>query len=618
MIMLGNSSSMIFQTNITQTDSGTMFGRQVATGGDINGDGYLDMVVSNTGSIDSPVGYSSVEFYFGNSYGINSTPFKVHSVIQQGKLYGFEMSFIGDVHGDGYDDLIVTELFADTNLYQQGRVHMYSGSVDGVVKNWTKDGSFANARFGFTVSPAGDINEDGFDDFLIMNPSASKSGTVNLYLGSQNGPRNDNQLVAQGSAGQNVGLNLLSGADFDGDGLGDLLYSSRNLDLGENFAPVITIISERDWEDVKFEFTGSVEDIDLKTPLRGSPSLMVELSDSSLVMLENTPDGITSAGTWFYRNLTNVESAVLGVTNAGKPLILAIKDQLSTAKLVTLTVEGNTGLDYTLDTSTGVGKQMGVVKNSQGLQRIGHTSPSFSSIFYTEESENGYSTSLVKSSIDVRYPIGMHVDTSDNTRLVYVNDDDGMVVLSTLQSAWSEISIHNSTIGDDFDSVWTSGDELIFAQIGINNSATYLQLVEFNGTNHTVVDVKPANTTSLFELEIVSGKLVISIIDGNYLSVHERDLSGGNWSTAHQRLIPYNLNNNTLVMNGGHVMFDIDNMDQGILSRTNDGNWSMRSISIPDSNTAHDFVIDGDRWHISFYRIRCNSQQFGLDNWNIF
>ena len=235
------------------------------------------------------------------------------------------MSFIGDVHGDGYDDLIVTELFADTNLYQQGRVHMYSGSVDGVVKNWTKDGSFANARFGFTVSPAGDINEDGFDDFLIMNPSASKSGTVSLYLGSQNGPRNDNQLVAQGSAGQNVGLNLLSGADFDGDGLGDLLYSSRNLDLGENFAPVITIISERDWEDVKFEFTGSVEDIDLKTPLRGSPSLMVELSDSSLVMLENTPDGITSAGTWFYRNLTNVESAVLGITNAGKPLILAIK-----------------------------------------------------------------------------------------------------------------------------------------------------------------------------------------------------------------------------------------------------------------------------------------------------
>ena len=113
----------------------------------------------------------------------------------------------------------------------------------------------------------------------------------------------------------------------------------------------------------------------------------------------------------------------------GKPLILAIKHVLGTPKLVKLTVEGHTGLDYSLDTGTGVGKEMGVAKNSQGLQRIGHISPSYSSIFYTEESEYGYSTSLVKSSIDVRHPIGLHVDTSDNTRLVYVNDDDGMVVL---------------------------------------------------------------------------------------------------------------------------------------------------------------------------------------------
>ena len=599
MIMLGNSSSMIFQTNITQTESGTMFGRQVATGGDMNGDGYLDMVISNTGSIESPVGYSSVEFFFGTSNGINSTPFKVHSGLQQGKLYGFEMNFIGDVHGDGYDDLIVTELFADTNLYQQGRVHMYSGSEDGVVKNWTKDGPHANARFGFTVSPAGDINEDGFDDFLIMNPSASKSGTVNLYLGSEAGPRSDNQLFAQGSNGENVGLNLLAGMDFEGDGLGDLLYSSRNLNLGENFAPVITILSERDWEDVTFEFADQVDDIVLMTPLRGSPSLMVKLTDSSLYMLENTPDGVTAAGSWYYRNLTDVESADLGITNAGKPLILAIKHLSGTPKLVTMTVDGNTGLDYSLDTGTGVGKEMGVAKDSQGLQRIGHISPSFSSIFYTEESEYGYSTSLVKSSIDVRYPIGVHIDTTDNTRLVYVNDDDGMVMLSTLQSTWSEVSVLNTTIGDDFDSVWTFGNDLIFSQIGFNNSTTYLQLVEFNGTNYTVSNVMPANSTASFELEIVSGKLVISVIDGSYLSVYERDINGGNWSIAYQRLIPNNLTNNTLVMNGGHAIFDIDNMDQGMIYRLNDGNWSLHSENIPDSETAHDFLVDGDRWHIT-------------------
>ena len=73
MILKGNSTAMVEHSNITQTDSGTMFGRQVATGGDLNGDGYLDMVVSNTGTPDSPAGYSSVEFFMGEESGINST-----------------------------------------------------------------------------------------------------------------------------------------------------------------------------------------------------------------------------------------------------------------------------------------------------------------------------------------------------------------------------------------------------------------------------------------------------------------------------------------------------------------------------------------------------------------
>ena len=600
MMLKGNSTSMIFKGNITQTDSGTMFGRQLATGGDINGDGYLDMVVSNTGTIDSPVGYSSVEFFYGSENGINQTPFKVHSVIQQGKLYGFEMNFIGDVHGDGYDDLIITELFAATAEFQQGRIHMYSGSSNGTVVNWREDGFSSNARLGHTVSAAGDINEDGFDDFLVMNPSAAKSGTVNLYLGSENGPRSDIQLLAQGATGENVGFNILSGMDFNGDGLGEILYSSRDLSQGDVFAPVLTVLSERDWEDISFDFSSEVAGIDLLTPLRGSPLIMVELSDSSLLMLENTPDGISSAGRWDYRHLTNVESAALGISNAGKPTILASKYISSNPTLLKLTVEGNTGLDYSLDTGTGVGKEMGLSKDSEGLQRIGHTSPSYSSIFYTEESENGYSTTLVRSAIDVLYPIQAHVDSNDKTRLVYVDDDDNMVRLSTLDGTWSEASILNTTVGVDFDSIWTQGDDLIFTQVALSNNTPYLQLVEYNGTNYTVSDIIPSNASALFELELVSDKLVLSVVDGGYLTVHERNLTGGNWTSAHQRWA-HNSNQGdiTLVMKSGYLLFDFNNSDQGILHRANDGNWSFHSIDVPDSETPHDFVVNGDRWHVT-------------------
>ena len=60
MVLKGNSTSMIHHGNVTQSEFGSMFGRQVIGNGDINGDGFLDMVVSNTGSLDTPTGYSSV------------------------------------------------------------------------------------------------------------------------------------------------------------------------------------------------------------------------------------------------------------------------------------------------------------------------------------------------------------------------------------------------------------------------------------------------------------------------------------------------------------------------------------------------------------------------------
>ena len=121
MVLKGNNTSMVHHANITQTGSGTMFGRQVIGNGDINGDGFMDMAVSNTGTIDSPTGYSSVEFYMGNASGINPTAAIVHAPLTQGKLYGVEMSFIGDVDGDGFDDILVSELFAD-GLYHEGKI----------------------------------------------------------------------------------------------------------------------------------------------------------------------------------------------------------------------------------------------------------------------------------------------------------------------------------------------------------------------------------------------------------------------------------------------------------------------------------------------------------------
>ena len=592
MILKGNITSMVHHANITQTGSGTMFGRQVIGNGDINGDGFMDMAISNTDSIESPTGYSSVEFFLGDSSGINTTAVSTFSPLDTGRLYGVEMSFVGDVDGDGFDDILISELFASTTPYHSGKIHMWGGSSSGPVKDtWVDKGSFGNALLGKTISPAGDINEDGYSDFLVMAPSSTKAGKVHLYLGSQNGPRIETQIFAQGSAGQNVGLNLLTGIDVNGDGMGELIYSSRDLERGESFGPVLTLMSERDWEYIDFELDYAVVGIEMHTPLRGTPSIMAMLDDSTLLLMENTLDG-TPSGRWLTRELAIANEANIGISNAGKPIIL----YHSSGEIMSLSLTGNTAIEFALGTGNSLGEQMDSTADSNGYQRLGHFSSGFSSIFYTEESSVGFTTSTVRGAIDLAYPIGIHLDSQDMTRMVYVDDDDYMVRMATLDGSWTETSILNTTIGDDFESS-ISEDILMFVQIAVSNNSTMLQFVEYDNGTTTVTDIREANLTSQFEFELLDDKIAIALIDSDHLIVLERQLSGGNWSVASDTWLLGVTEGHSLAMSGQVILFDANNSIQGLLIEDGNGTWDQISVDIPDSNSSHELLIDNGRWH---------------------
>ena len=69
--------------------------------------------------------------------------------------------------------------------------------------------------------------------------------------------------------------------------------------------------------------------------------------------------------------LLDVESADMGITDSAKPTILAQRTLSGVSTLVTMTASGNTGLDYTLQSGTGVGQKMGSTMGADGMQRIG-------------------------------------------------------------------------------------------------------------------------------------------------------------------------------------------------------------------------------------------------------
>src|SRR5439155_2106382 len=108
------------------------FGRTVGNAGDVNGDGYDDVVVGaphwDNGENDEGRAY----LYLGSPTGLETTEAWVTESNQVGALYGRWVGSTGDVNGDGYDDVAVGAHFYDGDQPDEGRVFVYYGSPTGL------------------------------------------------------------------------------------------------------------------------------------------------------------------------------------------------------------------------------------------------------------------------------------------------------------------------------------------------------------------------------------------------------------------------------------------------------------------------------------------------------
>ncbi len=164
---------------------GAEFGSRVAGVGDVNGDGFRDVLVSaplyRRPSDGALVG--AVFAYCGNGAGLDSDPcWSVHGD-QPGGGFGASIGAAGNVNGDLYDDVIIgapTYEEPDPETGFLGAAFIYFGSDEGLSlwAGWKASGDKNRTDFGFSVGSAGDFDGDGVDGVIIGAPKYFRLGTA--------------------------------------------------------------------------------------------------------------------------------------------------------------------------------------------------------------------------------------------------------------------------------------------------------------------------------------------------------------------------------------------------------------------------------------------------------
>ena len=224
-------------------------GSGIGAAGDVNGDGYDDVIVASGRWSNGQIDEGRAFVYYGSATGLSAiADWSVES--NQVQAYLGPVGTAGDVNGDGYDDIIVSAVRFDGDHTNEGRAFVFLGSAAGLscgagcpvdataAAAWTVESHQANAELGWPVGTAGDVNGDGFDDVLVgahlYDDALTDEGKVWIYLGSASGLANTAAWsVVGGQASARLGPGSGAAGDVNGDGFADVLVAAHLYDNGQ-------------------------------------------------------------------------------------------------------------------------------------------------------------------------------------------------------------------------------------------------------------------------------------------------------------------------------------------------------------------------------------------------
>jgi hypothetical protein len=239
---LGTSPSWTSESN----QAGAYFGWSVSGAGDVNGDGYDDVIIGATDFDNGQTDEGRAFVYYGSTSGLSSSPAWTAESNQADGEFGYSVASAGDVNGDGYDDVIIGAELFDNGHNDEGQAFVYLGSASGLGPDgtplnadWTAQSDQAGAHFGFSVAGAGDVDGDTFDDVIVgayhYGNDQSGEGRAYAYLGSASGLATTADWTAEGDQVDALfGVSVGTAGDVNADGYSEVIVGANGHDNGQS------------------------------------------------------------------------------------------------------------------------------------------------------------------------------------------------------------------------------------------------------------------------------------------------------------------------------------------------------------------------------------------------